>query len=302
MVKIVKKFCDQDDDSFAYWALSERVPYGVFQALREADAMYFVGDAEEYGGRAGGWTVNPAKAIPVLAKAGIAVENADEVLAKAAEENLHSEQSAAMEKLAGATIIPCPKCGKPLRAGTWSRAAAIMRCYRDKYTVILRTDGKAEDEGFDDERNKERNLMWGWETQVFRRLTYPEEEAKEQLQKAADAEFAKQEAVIRAAKTIGNWKAAGGTDKDAPLVDQPQGEKWENKERPWSICGGGEWYIFPQNISDEIWIIENNGGDGDDWSRNNIRTGGAGAIGLRCKRTAELEAAVKAVAKSEEKS
>ena len=29
----------------------------------------------------------------------------------------------------------------------------------------------------------------------------------------------------------------------------------------------------------EIWYIENNGMDGDDWSRNNVMTGGAGAIG-----------------------
>lgn len=29
----------------------------------------------------------------------------------------------------------------------------------------------------------------------------------------------------------------------------------------------------------KIWLLKNNGSDGDDWSRNNITTGGAGAIG-----------------------
>ena len=47
-------------------------------------------------------------------------------------------------------------------------------------------------------------------------------------------------------------------------------------------------------VQDEyIWIIENNGADGDNWSLNNVRTGGAGAIGKRCKRTPELEKLVR---------
>jgi hypothetical protein len=45
-----------------------------------------------------------------------------------------------------------------------------------------------------------------------------------------------------------------------------------------------------------IWYVVNNGADGDDWSRNNVRTGGAGAIGWRLPHTAELEAEVRAVA------
>jgi hypothetical protein len=43
-----------------------------------------------------------------------------------------------------------------------------------------------------------------------------------------------------------------------------------------TIYGGGDWLV----INDaEIWYVENNGMDGDDWSRNNVVTGGAGAIG-----------------------
>jgi len=40
--------------------------------------------------------------------------------------------------------------------------------------------------------------------------------------------------------------------------------------------GGGEWFVVgPRGI----WFVQNNGADGDDWSLNNVVTGGAGAIG-----------------------
>ncbi|MBU1014783.1 MAG: hypothetical protein KKG99_17450 [Bacteroidetes bacterium] len=45
-----------------------------------------------------------------------------------------------------------------------------------------------------------------------------------------------------------------------------------------TIYGGGDWFVVD---SEWIWYVKNNGMDGDDWSRNNIRTGGAGAIGWR---------------------
>lgn len=43
------------------------------------------------------------------------------------------------------------------------------------------------------------------------------------------------------------------------------------------IHGGGQWFVIGE---DRIWAVTNNGADGDDWSRNNVRTGGAGAIGF----------------------
>lgn len=48
-----------------------------------------------------------------------------------------------------------------------------------------------------------------------------------------------------------------------------------------------------------IWLVQNNGHDGDDWSRNNVRTGGAGAMGVRKPHTAELEALVRRLAAAE---
>lgn len=50
------------------------------------------------------------------------------------------------------------------------------------------------------------------------------------------------------------------------------------------LYGGGAWVIV---TDDSLWIVRNNGHDGDNWSRNNVRTGGAGAIGYKAPRTLE---------------
>lgn len=44
------------------------------------------------------------------------------------------------------------------------------------------------------------------------------------------------------------------------------------------IYGGGKWMKKDENY---LYLIYNNGADGDDWSRNNYNTGGAGAIAYR---------------------
>lgn len=56
-----------------------------------------------------------------------------------------------------------------------------------------------------------------------------------------------------------------------------------------TIYGGGNWFVVG---ADWIWYCRNNGADGDDWSRNNVRTGGAGAIGWRVPYSAELAAEI----------
>jgi len=47
-----------------------------------------------------------------------------------------------------------------------------------------------------------------------------------------------------------------------------------------NIYGGGKYLLIDNNY---LYIIQNNGHDGDDWSRNNYGTGGAGAIATRIK-------------------
>ncbi|MBE2204590.1 MAG: hypothetical protein IAE94_09665 [Chthoniobacterales bacterium] len=57
-----------------------------------------------------------------------------------------------------------------------------------------------------------------------------------------------------------------------------------------NIYGGGKWFVLAE---DKIWAVANNGGDGDCWANNNIRTGGAGAIGYCVPRTDELVAEIR---------
>lgn len=45
-----------------------------------------------------------------------------------------------------------------------------------------------------------------------------------------------------------------------------------------NIYGGGDWWVIQP---DAIWYVQNNGTDGGNWDNNNVRTGGAGAIGWR---------------------
>lgn len=54
----------------------------------------------------------------------------------------------------------------------------------------------------------------------------------------------------------------------------PEGTRYD--VTPQNLYGGGEWYVIS---GPRIWHVQNNGADGDDWSHNNVRTGGAGAIG-----------------------
>lgn len=63
----------------------------------------------------------------------------------------------------------------------------------------------------------------------------------------------------------------------------PEGQEIEIQKR--SIYGTGEWIVAG---AEYIWAVRNNGMDGDNWSANNVRTGGAGAIGYRVPATAEL--------------
>ena len=50
--------------------------------------------------------------------------------------------------------------------------------------------------------------------------------------------------------------------------------------------GGGTWVVIEPG-ENYFWYVKNNGADGDDWSHNNVSTGGAGAIGYRLPMTNE---------------
>lgn len=90
-------------------------------------------------------------------------------------------------------------------------------------------------------------------------------------------------------------------EKPDPKVEQPEyakkfqpgfekmivpGERIDDPFYRQNLYGGGQWWIIQENY---IWDVQNNGSDGDDWSQNNIETGGAGAIGVRVPYSKELE-------------
>ena len=78
-------------------------------------------------------------------------------------------------------------------------------------------------------------------------------------------------------KAFNNAKTIPRTIKLNNLLQR--GKTYENPNNKWTtnnIYGGGILYIIQTG---KLIKIQNNGRDGDDWSINNIQTGGAGAIG-----------------------
>lgn len=61
-----------------------------------------------------------------------------------------------------------------------------------------------------------------------------------------------------------------------------------------NIYGSGDWFVITK---DYIWYVENHGMDGDNWSANNVLTGGAGAIGWRIKIDEKLVSELKELEK-----
>jgi hypothetical protein len=72
---------------------------------------------------------------------------------------------------------------------------------------------------------------------------------------------------------------------ERPTEEQPEGERLMDLQ---NIYGGGDWWV----LGNGIWYVQNNGADGDNWSANNVRTGGAGAIGWRIPANAALIAEI----------
>jgi len=73
-----------------------------------------------------------------------------------------------------------------------------------------------------------------------------------------------------------------------------EGEKIQNPQNPENPWGGGEWWVIQESW---IWYVRNNGFDGDNWSVNNVQTGGAGAIGVRVPYSDDLAAQIRGLKK-----
>lgn len=81
---------------------------------------------------------------------------------------------------------------------------------------------------------------------------------------------------------VARFIEAHGTRPD----QQPQGRVILDTQ---NIYGGGDWFVIGDQ---EIWYVKNNGMDGDNWSYNNVRTGGAGAIGWMIPMDSQVEYAL----------
>lgn len=96
-------------------------------------------------------------------------------------------------------------------------------------------------------------------------------EERQQHQTADEKRRARRDAQKRLQELIREIQRRGTTPD--PWVS-PDGQRYDVV--PQNLYGGGEWFIVS---GARCWFIKNNGADGDNWAYNNVRTGGAGAIG-----------------------
>jgi hypothetical protein len=116
-------------------------------------------------------------------------------------------------------------------------------------------------------------------------LTYRREQAKKRKEEKEKKAKELQEKIDDIKKAFENAEYPNPGNKM-----RVEGEVIQHPTNPKNAWGGGEWWAIQENW---IWHIRNNGFDGDDWGRNNIETGGAGAIGVRVPFSEELAAQIR---------
>lgn len=125
---------------------------------------------------------------------------------------------------------------------------------------------------------------------AYYRDATPEEVAD--LEHRETARDARRE-VAEQARNLAKHVQDSGTRPDPAKGQQVvQGETLLDTQ---TIYGGGDWWVIQP---DKIWYIRNNGADGDNWVVNNVRTGGAGAIGWYVPYSDELARELRAAEKT----
>lgn len=127
---------------------------------------------------------------------------------------------------------------------------------------------------------------------VYWREATEAEEADLTAREVAAARAAAERAEAKAALRVLEDTARGQGEQPggANVLD---GEILLESDARLRLYGGGSWWVAAE---DGLWFVRNNGMDGDDWSRNNVRTGGAGAIGWRLPRDPAMEAELRRIA------
>ena len=116
-------------------------------------------------------------------------------------------------------------------------------------------------------------------------LAYRREQAKKRKEKKEKRTKELQEKINEIGMAFENAEYPDPEKESGCEKMRVEGEKIQNPLNPENPWGGGEWWVIQDSW---IWYIKNNGFDGDDWSRNNVQTGGAGAIGVRVPFSEEL--------------
>lgn len=114
--------------------------------------------------------------------------------------------------------------------------------------------------------------------EIAKKILAEREEARKEAEIKRQARQEKQQTLN---EVVAAFEGAEYPEGDFRL----EGESIDDPFYPPDIYGGGRWFVIGK---DHIWFVKNNGHDGDDWGRNNVQTGGAGAIGTRTKYNAEI--------------
>ena len=165
-------------------------------------------------------------------------------------------------------------------------------------------------EGLEDFGGRARGWFTGNNKEVQRIITEEAEKAADDEDRAEVARLRTEEEEARvreeerkklAAVLLENCAIVDGAAKNAKYLEVkayvPKGLEVQDPRDPRNIYGGGHWWVIESN---RILDVLNNGMDGDNWSENNIRTGGAGAVGCEFPRTQKVVEALEFIAAHKE--
>jgi len=125
---------------------------------------------------------------------------------------------------------------------------------------------------FQDNRGNDFNYAYAW----LRPATEEEAAAKRQKHEAQSRQERLELKRTRLATQITSMG-------ERPVgINYPEGKRVSDRQ---NVYGSGDWFVIGDKY---IWYVANNGMDGDDWSQNNVATGGAGAIGWRVPYSKQL--------------
>jgi hypothetical protein len=116
------------------------------------------------------------------------------------------------------------------------------------------------------------------------RVQWADEEARVRAEEQAASRLRREREAAKAAlfpADQGEYVQVGQDGFDGHV--RGQRVRWRDG---FTIYGGGEEFCLSEDGA-SVWHLRNNGGDGDAWDHNNVRTGGAGAIGHRFPATPE---------------